>query len=517
MFWPPADADHLLVSADQMLSLEREWLASGLPVAALMETVGQRMADWCLARPELLAAGVLVLVGPGHNGGDGLVLGRKLLEAKVEVRLWAPLPLRQSLTQEHWRHCVWLGASVMQSSPDPADRALWIEALFGLGQKRPLPPDLAELLSSRAREASRQLVSLDVPAGLDSDSGCPLEGGAAIAAHTLCVGLIKRGLVQDAALTHVGSLHRIDPGVPVTLTQSLPPPLTLRLLASDVADLRCPPEPAAATKYQRGRLLLIVGSERYRGAAHLAVRGALASGAGSVEACLPESVAEHLWQQAPEVVLRSALPSDREGSLVWGEAFERCALTRLDAVLLGPGLGMVQGHWLEWAESLLRFAGLLVLDADGLNQLAAADDGWRWLLERSGPTWITPHATEFERLFPNCRHDSPLDQAAAAADCSGAVVLLKGAHSVIASPGGDVRQLTETDPAVARTGLGDLLAGHAAGWGSRCLAAKGDVSSEDLAASVLLHAIAAQQSSRSSDASAISNELASLTRFVLRT
>ena len=516
MFWPPADADHLLVSADQMLSLEREWLASGLPVAALMETVGQRMADWCLARPELLAAGVLVLVGPGHNGGDGLVLGRKLLEAKVEVRLWAPLPLRQSLTQEHWRHCVWLGASVMQSSPDPADWALWIEALFGLGQKRPLPPDLAELLSSRAREASRQLVSLDVPAGLDSDSGCPLEGGAALAAHTLCVGLIKRGLVQDAALTHVGSLHRIDPGVPVTLTQSLPPPLTLRLLASDVADLRCPPEPLAATKYQRGRLLLIAGSERYRGAAHLAVRGALASGAGSVEACLPASVAEQLWQLVPEVVLRAGLSSDHQGALVWGKALEGRALERLDAVLLGPGLGRVEGCWQHWAEPLLGFSGLLVLDADGLNQLAASEGGWRWLLKRSGPTWLTPHATEFARLFPDCCQGSPLDQAAAAADCSGAVVLLKGAHTVIASPCGEMRQLTGTDRSVARTGLGDLLAGHSAGWGARCLAATQNAGVEDLAASALLHALAAKQCERGSGALAISDQLTSLTRFVLR-
>ena len=104
MLWPPADADHLLVTADQMLTLEQQWLASGLPVAALMESVGQGMAEWCLQRPERLQHGVLVLVGPGHNGGDGLVLGRKLREAGVAVRVWAPLPLRQSLTQEHWRH-----------------------------------------------------------------------------------------------------------------------------------------------------------------------------------------------------------------------------------------------------------------------------------------------------------------------------------------------------------------------------------------------------------------------------
>ena len=516
MIWPVADADHLLVSADQMLALEQEWLASGLPVAALMETVGQRMADWFLARPQLLTSGVLVLVGPGHNGGDGLVVGRKLFEANVDVRVWAPIALRKPLTQEHWRHLLWLGATCLQSSPDPAEQGLWIEALFGLGQKRPLPVDLADLLQRRQRHFPRRLVSLDCPAGLDSDTGCPIEGGAAMASHTLCVGLIKRGLVQDAAIAHVGCLHRIDPAVPVRLTQSLASPPTLRLRADDLAALPRPPELPAAMKYQRGRLLVIAGSERYRGAAHLALRGALASGAGSVEACLPDCVAEHLWQWAPEVVLRADLPSDRQGSLEWGQALVQGDLARLDAVLLGPGLGMVQGCWQQWAEPLLEFSGLLVLDADGLNQLAAADGGWRWLLKRSGPTWITPHGSEFERLFPDCQMGSALDKAAAAADCSGVAVLLKGAHSVIASPGGDVRQLTDTDPEVARTGLGDLLAGHAAGWGSRCLAAKGNLSFEDLAASALLHAVAAQTCDQSSGAIAISEQLASLTRFRLR-
>lgn len=516
VLWPSVDADHLLVSADQMLDLERQWLASGLPVAALMETVGQRMADWFLARPELLHSGVVVLVGPGHNGGDGLVVGRKLLEANVDVQVWAPMPLRQPLTQEHWRHLLWLGATALRSSPDPAGEPLWIEALFGLGQRRPLPPDLADLLTRRNRDSPKRLVSLDLPAGLDSNTGCPMEGGAAVAADTLCVGLIKYGLVQDAGLAHVGTLHRIDPGVPVSLTQSLSSPAKLRLMTRDLATLPRPVESAAAMKYQRGRLLLIAGSERYRGAAQLAVRGALASGVGSVEACLPKSVAELLWQQAPEVVLGPGLRSDSQGALVWGEAFQERDLARLDALLLGPGLGMVEGCWQQWAEPLLAFTGLLVLDADGLNQLAATELGWRWLLKRSGPTWITPHAREFERLFPDCQQNSPLEKAAAAAVCSGAVVLLKGAHSVIASPAGDVRQLTDTDPAVARTGLGDLLAGHCAGWGARCLAANGVISLEDLAASAFLHAVAAKQTICGSNATTISKQLASLTRFALR-
>ncbi len=516
MLWPPADADHLLVTADQMLALEQQWLASGLPVAALMETVGQRMADWCLKRPERLHHGVLVLVGPGHNGGDGLVLGRKLLEAGVAVRVWAPMTLRQSLTQEHWRHLLWLGVSSLTSPPEPNDPALWIDALFGLGQRRPLPADLVDLLQRRHLQAPHQLISLDLPAGLHSDSGRAIEGGAARASDTLCVGLIKRGLVQDVALAHVGALHRIDPGVPNRLCAALSTPLMRRLIADDLATLPRPVESSTAMKYQRGRLLLIAGSDRYRGAALLALQGALASGTGSVEACVPAAVADRLWQLVPEVVLGGALPSDAAGALVWGPAIEARDLSRLDALLIGPGWGQSEDPWDSWSEPLVDFRGLLVIDADGLNQLAVSREGWRWLLKRSGPTWITPHAGEFARLFPGCHGETLPEQAAAAAVLSGVVVLLKGAHSVVAAPSGEVWQLTGTDPEAARTGFGDLLAGHAAGWGARCLAAAGSVHAADLAASALMHAQSAKQCDQGSSAASVALQLAAMTRKMSR-
>ena len=516
MLWPPADADHLLVTADQMLTLEQQWLASGLPVAALMESVGQGMAEWCLQRPERLQHGVLVLVGPGHNGGDGLVLGRKLREAGVAVRVWAPLPLRQSLTQEHWRHLLWLGVSPLTAPPAPGDPALWIDALFGLGQKRPLPSDLADLLQRRHRQAPGRLISLDVPAGLHSDSGCPVEGVAARASDTLCVGLIKRGLVQDSALDFVGGLHRIDPGVPERLCAALPAPVMRRLMPSDLTTLPRPEQSQTAMKYQRGRLLLVAGSDRYRGAALLALQGAMASGIGSVEACVPAAVAEQLWQLAPEVVLDGSLRSDAAGALDWGAAMGARDWSRLDALLIGPGWGRIEAPWDPWAEPLLDLKGLLVIDADGLNQLARSSEGWRWLLKRSGPTWITPHGGEFARLFPDCHGDTLPEQAAAAAARSGAVVLLKGAHSVVAAPSGEVWQLTDTDPAVARTGFGDLLAGHAAGWGARCLAADGSVHADDLAASALMHAQSAKRCDQGSSAGTVVPHLAAMTRKMMR-
>ena len=499
-----------------MLALEQEWLGSGLPVAALMEAVGQQMAEWCLRRRQRLEQGVLVLVGPGHNGGDGLVVARRLMAAGVEVRLWAPLPLRQTLTQEHWRHLEWFGATVLGRDPDPRDPALWVEALFGLGQQRPLPQDLALLFSERERVQPGRLISLDVPAGMHSNHGRVHAGGGAVASDTLSVGLVKRGLVQDAALAHVGRVHRLDPGVPRQLINQGEAAAVLRVMANDLVTLPVPREAPTAMKYQRGRVMLMAGSACYRGAALLAAHGVMASGVGSLNAVLPEAVADAIWQWIPELVLSAALPATASGGLAWGPWLADADLSRLDALLLGPGLGGIDAPWEAWAEPLLSFEGLLVLDADGLNAMAASEQGWRWLCRRAFPTWITPHGSEFARLFPVFRGGEPLESAQRAAAESGAVVLLKGAHSLIADPKGEVHQLVDTSVQVARTGLGDLLAGFAVGWGARCLACGEEPRGAALAAAALLHAEASRTSEDASSASEIAKTLAVLTRRICK-
>ena len=138
------------------------------------------------------------------------------------------------------------------------------------------------------------------------------------------------------------------------------------------------------------------------------------------------------------------------------------------------------------------------------------------MFKRSGPTWLTPHGGEFARLFPDCHGETLPERAAAAAERSGAVVLLKGAHSVVAAPSGELWHLTGTDPAAARTGFGDLLAGHAAGWGARCLAAAGSVHAADLAASALMHAQSAKRCDQGSSAGAVVSQLAAMTRKMMR-
>ena len=499
-----------------MVALEQEWLASGLPVPALMEKVGLAMAAWCLQQPGLLEQGVLVLVGPGHNGGDGLVVARELAQVGIAVRIVCPLPLRQPLTQQHYQHVRWLGVPELEGEPDPDDPSLWIEALFGLGQTRPLPLGLATLLQQRQRTQPGRLVSLDLPAGLDGDSGRPFAGGAAMASATLTVGLIKRGLVQDCALAYVGRLHRIDAGVP----RRLFPPFSNRFAnravlmigENDLQTLPRPHPPRSAMKYERGRVLVVAGSERYRGAALLALQGVLASGVGSVQAALPQSVAAEIWQLIPEVVLAAALPATDQSGLDWGSWLAGHDLQRLDALLLGPGLGENGGDWAQQAEPLRTFPGLLVLDADGLNQMAASPCGWQWLRGRLGPTLITPHAGEFARVFPKISLDQPLEAARAAAACSGATVLLKGAHPLLASPQGSVHQLISGNPRAARTGLGDVLAGFTAGWGAQVISDQTTQQSLDemLAAAALLHGEAARSCDQASTARAVASQLSAM-------
>ena len=493
--WPRRDADHLLVSGQQMAELEAELFASGLPVEALMEKAALALSRRLLARRDrdrdvrIPAEGVIVLVGPGHNGGDGLVVARELHLAGIPVRLWSPFERRKPLTDQHWRHAGWLGIPMLVDPPLAEGPELWIDALFGIGQSRAPGPEIEALLEAR-NNSSRSLVAIDVPTGLCSDSGALLGRTAARADLTLCIGLWKQGLIQDRALRWVGTLERVDLGIPRRLLERLPADQPLGLggplsdrandASEDGLDAPRPAADPAAGKYERGRLLVIAGSARYRGAGHLALAGASASGCGSLRAALPPEMGEALWLVHPEVVL--------EVPPLGPSSFER-----LDAVLVGPGLGPGpdaphpggdRAPAEPWWDPLQRFAGLLVLDADGLNRVTPT-----WLSQREGPTWITPHAGEFHRLFPELAGTSPLDAAAEAARRTGVTVLLKGARSVIATSDGRRWQVLRACAAAARAGLGDVLAGYAAGLGARASAC-GRLDGALLAVASLDHALA---------------------------
>jgi NAD(P)H-hydrate epimerase len=484
-----------------MAAIEADLFAHGLPVEALMEKAALAISAALQSTPSLLKRGVTVLVGPGHNGGDALVVARELHLAGLPVGIWSPFERHKPLTAQHLEHALWLGIARLEAAPDPAEDSLWIDGLFGIAQSRPLEPAIEVLLEQRQRRRPGRLVAIDVPSGLCAEHGRLLGRIAACAHTTYTLGLIKQGLVQDAALAWVGELRRLDLGLPKRLLDALPPEQPLALAAADRRGAPAPQPAPEQAKYGRGRLLLVCGSERYRGAAQLALLGASASGCGSLRAALPEAVAAGLWAVLPHVVVERALACPRNGSLQLGALGKPGALERLDAVLLGPGIGAAsassprteaagalisagsstadggvvgeapaseQEAW----EALQAFSGLLVLDADGLNRLAERANGVaaHWLKDRLGPTWLTPHRGEFARLFPELAELPPLEAAAAAAAASGATVLLKGARTVVASPQGHRWQLIEAEATCARAGLGDVLAGYAAGRGAMAIA-----------------------------------------------
>jgi len=381
--------------------------------------------------------------------------------------------------------------------------------LFGLGQSRNIPDEIVHLLNSKKTFSPDKLIGIDVPAGLDSDNGKRISDTSCISSSTLSLGLFKSGLIQDAAIDAVGDLERVDIGIPDKILAGLPETQPLRISFSDLATFDWPKPSKNKSKYKRGRVLVVAGSEKYRGAASLALNGALASGAGSISAVLPKSVSYSLWSTHPEILLVGDLNTFTNGSSDFSRVLREVDLERFDSILVGPGLGMSKEKDCFGA-ALQDFKGLLVLDADAINRLALNSKCLEWLNNRKGPTWLTPHVQEFNRLFPLIDRSNLLKAGIEAAKTSSSSVLLKCAHSVISDPQGRTWQIGQVNSSVARTGLGDVLAGFVSGMGASGLASTEILDTNLLAASALMHAYAGDFCSRGSTASTICSLLSEL-------
>ena len=191
-----------------------------------------------------------------------------------------------------------------------------------------------------------------------------------------------------------------------------------------------------------------------------------------------------------------------DGSSDFSKVLNEVDLNRFDSILLGPGLGIPKEK-VSFCNALQDFKGLLVLDADAINRLSITSKGWEWLNDRQGPTWLTPHLDEFKRLFPLIDSSNPLSAGIEAAKTCSCSVLLKCAHSVISDPQGKTWQIGQVNSSIARTGLGDVLAGFVSGMGAIGLASTKQLDTNLLAASALMHAYAGASCLRGSNASAI--------------
>jgi ADP-dependent NAD(P)H-hydrate dehydratase / NAD(P)H-hydrate epimerase len=445
-----------VVSAQQMHDIELRIFANGMPIAALMEKVGGLIARriqtlYCCEKFSQVG----VLAGPGHNGADALVAARELWFQGYEVRIHLPFERCKELTNSHAQFARSLSIPFCDSVDGLQDCDLLIDGLFGFGLERPLEGAIAQTIQT-LNTWSRPVVSIDLPSGLHTDTGKVL-GVALRATHTLCLGLWKLGLVQDAALKWVGEAELIDFDVPMPLIELvLGCPLPVQRLVEEQVLRALPLQRDRTThKYRQGNVLLVGGSRKYMGGIIVSGLGARASGVGMLSIAVPTSLKPWVIAQLPDAIVIDCAEAP-EGGIA--ELPQDLDLSRFDTIAYGPGATTETSTVLE---ALLACELPLILDADGLNLLA--EMGIERLRSRSALTVLTPHAGEFQRLFPHLAQLAPMLAARQAAQEYGAVIVHKGACTAIASPESQLWINTESTPALARGGSGDVLTGLMAG------------------------------------------------------
>lgn len=466
-----------LLTPTEMAEADRRTIAGGVPGRVLMENAGRAVAD-AVGHRWPVGTAVLVLAGPGNNGGDGFVAGRILVERGYRVRL-ALLGERERLSGDAAEAATRWRGSVETAEPDRVARLLGearvvVDALFGAGLARPLDGRAAALVEA-VNAARRPVVAVDLPSGIDGRSGKVL--GVAVRAtlsvtffrmkpgHLLLPGRLHCGQVLVA---DIGIRPSVLPGIGARAWRDLPP-LWRDGLEAPRLD---------GHKYTRGHAIVVAGGPTRTGAARLAADAALRAGAGLVTLAAPPAslmvAASHL---TAVMLARMEGPDDLAAIL---------ADPRHNALVLGPAVGIGEGTRALVATALASPAAV-VLDADALTSLAEEPgSGFATMAARAAPVVLTPHEGEFARLFPDLGErvcDLPkTDRARTAAERSGAIVLLKGPDTVVATPDGRIAIADNAPPDLATAGAGDVLAGILGG-----LLARGMTAFEATCAAVWLH------------------------------
>ena len=457
-----------IVTTEEMRALERRAEAAGISIDTLMENAGLAVAQAATrALNGLAGKRVVVLVGPGNNGGDGLVAARHLHTWGAQVLAYAcvsgkALPAKLVGAQDAGVAVADVGDDIdlvqLRAALGAAD--LVIDAVLGTGQVRtieePLASLLAEVRRARTERPGLLVLALDAPTGLDADTGA-LDAAALAADLTVTLGNPKRGLFLFPGAAAVGRLEVVDIGIPGHLSSDLP----LELITPTWVAATLPRRPLEAHKGSFGRALVVAGSRSYVGAAALACTAAGRSGAGLVTLATPESVYRLL---APRLTETTFLPLPEEEGMVSPAAacdiYQQAA--DYEALLIGCGLGQSAAVTEFLAQVLLSSQAPrnpTVLDADALNGLAGISQWWERL---KAPAILTPHPGEFSRLTSRSTADIQslrLETVQEAAQQWRQVVVLKGAYTVIATPEGRSSVSSFANPALASAGTGDVLAG----------------------------------------------------------
>ena len=442
-----------------MGAADRAAIQGGTLALTLMERAGLAVAEAIQARFE--PCRTLVLAGPGNNGGDAYVVARRLKQAGYDVRVEASAPPRTEEAKAAAQ--AWDGGTTPLKGVF-GDAELVVVGLFGAGLARPLGGEAARLARASMRMAGR-IVAIDLPSGLAGDTGRPVGDDVFQAALTVTFHRRKIGHVLQPGRDLCGEVVVADIGLGETQAN----------LFENGPDLWAPKFPwpkVAAHKHSRGRLIVVSGEAWRTGAARLAARAALRIGAGLVTVLSPPDAlavnAAHL-----EAVMLAPFETDQD----LGEAAEAA-----DAAVIGPAAG-VNDETLANVLALARTGAALVIDADALTIFRDDPEELFSVLDRDDV--LTPHPGEFERVFPGLLASAPskVEAAREAARRAGAVVLVKGADTVIAAPDGRAAVNLNGVPWLATAGSGDALAGFIGG-----LLAQGMESFEAACAGVWIHA-----------------------------
>jgi NAD(P)H-hydrate epimerase len=473
-----------------MQAAEKVADSSGLSYDQMMENAGQVVAQAITSNYSVAGKHVLILVGPGNNGGDGLVVARHLaqMDAIVTVYVWK----RNIDNDKNWALLDDTDVERILGSDSIASArlshllehsAIIVDALLGTGVSRPIEGTLAELLDQTkivvtTRRTPQEkalleparpkpepgfepvLVSVDVPSGLNSDTG-------AVDPHTLSVDMtitlaaVKYGHILAPGINIVGRLIVGDIGI---TPEHYPNDVTLEIATAAKVAGMIPSRPVSAHKGTFGTALLVAGSINYSGAAILAAQAAGRAGAGLVSMAPPKTIHPFIASQLAEATYWP-LP-DNDGTVapsavhVLKERFDRTT-----ALLVGPGLGHTDSTTIFLKELLAQGDSLppLILDADALNILAQQSNWWSLL---PLDCILTPHPGEMARLMDSTIQEVQANRIELAQKMAAKwqqVILLKGAHTVIAAPHGRAMVMPFATPALAKAGSGDVLAGTIVG------------------------------------------------------
>lgn len=466
----PLDLFEPVFATEAMREADRRTMqAFGLPGRVLMETAGRGVADalerhWGPARGRR----VLVLCGPGHNGGDGFVVARVLHARGADVRVVAlrdtDLPgdaaANLRLLREVAAHADRLRVEV-RDTPEglsPYEPEWAVDALLGIGVTGALRPPV-DTFTRWLRGTTARIAAVDVPSGLDSTSGRAADGTVR-ATLTVTMAARKPGLLFRDGPAHAGHVEVVDIGVPphVAAWAAAQPGSAWRSTDEAVRAL-VPPRAADAHKYTAGRVLVVAGSHTFPAAAAMAGLAAARAGAGAVTVAAPARAREILAHRLVEV-MSVPLPETAAGTLARAALdplLERAA--RADALVVGPGLGRDPETQALLHELLPRLTVPLVLDADGLSAFAGHTE---LLARHANGRWVlTPHLGELARLTgqDDLEAEDRIPLAATWATRWNAVLVVKGMPSVVGTPGGPTLVSAPTTPALATAGTGDVLAG----------------------------------------------------------